>query len=69
MPVLNLKIAPLQNPERYQALAGALTRLTAQILRKRVSDLRFVELPNSYHVATLDRDAPLIIEESRRFIS
>jgi 4-oxalocrotonate tautomerase len=35
MPVLNLKIAPLQNPERYQALAGALTRLTAQILRKR----------------------------------
>lgn len=43
--------------------------LTAQILRKRVSDLRFVELPNSYHVATLDRDAPLIIEESRRFIS
>ena len=43
--------------------------LTAQILRKRVSDLRFVELPNSYHVATLDHDAPLIVEESRRFIS
>ena len=43
--------------------------LTAQILRKKVSDLRFVELPNSYHVATLDHDAPLIVEESRRFIS
>lgn len=35
MPVLNLKIAPLQNPERYQALAGALTRITAELLGKR----------------------------------
>jgi len=35
MPTLNLKIAPLQNPERYQALAAALTRLTADILGKR----------------------------------
>ncbi len=43
--------------------------LTAQILRKKVSDLRFVELPNSYHVATLDNDAPLIIAESQRFIA
>ena len=35
MPTLMLKIAPLQNPERYQALAAALTRLTADILGKR----------------------------------
>lgn len=35
MPTLHLKIAPLQNPERYQALAAALTTLTADILGKR----------------------------------
>lgn len=35
MPTLNLKIAPLQNPERYQLLAGALTALTAELLGKR----------------------------------
>ena len=35
MPTLNLKISPSQNPERYQALASALTTLTAQILGKR----------------------------------
>jgi 4-oxalocrotonate tautomerase len=35
MPTLNLKIAPLQNPERYQQLARALTALTAELLRKR----------------------------------
>lgn len=35
MPTLMLKIAPLQNPERYQALAAALTSLTADILGKR----------------------------------
>lgn len=35
MPTLNLKVAPLQNPERYQALAAALTTLTADILGKR----------------------------------
>jgi 4-oxalocrotonate tautomerase len=35
MPTLNLKIAPLQNPERYQALARALTRITADTLAKR----------------------------------
>ena len=35
MPTLNLKVAPLQNPERYQALAAALTSLTADILGKR----------------------------------
>jgi len=35
MPTLNLKIAPLQSPERYQALARALTALTAELLGKR----------------------------------
>jgi 4-oxalocrotonate tautomerase len=35
MPTLNLKVAPLQNPERYQQLALALTNLTAEILGKR----------------------------------
>ena len=35
MPTLLLKVTPLQNPERYQALAAALTALTADILGKR----------------------------------
>ena len=30
MPTLLLKVTPLQNPERYQALAAALTTLTAE---------------------------------------
>jgi len=35
MPTLQLKISPLQNPERCHALANALTTLTAQLLGKR----------------------------------
>ena len=35
MPTLQLKVAPLLNPERYRALAHALTRITAQHLGKR----------------------------------
>ena len=35
MPTLNLKVAPLQNPPQYRALAVALTRLTALHLGKR----------------------------------
>ena len=35
MPTLHLTVAPLQSPERYQALASALTSLTAKILGKR----------------------------------
>jgi len=35
MPTLLLKVTPLQNPERYQALAAALTALTAELLHKR----------------------------------
>jgi len=30
---------------------------------------KFVELPNSYHVATLDHDAPLIFERSADFLA
>lgn len=35
MPTLQLRVAPLQNPERYAALAQALTDLTARVLGKR----------------------------------
>jgi 4-oxalocrotonate tautomerase len=35
MPTLHLQVAPLQSPERYQALAQALTRITADTLGKR----------------------------------
>lgn len=35
MPTLQLRIAPLQNPDRYAALAQALTALTARVLGKR----------------------------------
>ena len=37
MPTLSLKIAPLQNPERYQQLARALTVLAAELLGKRAA--------------------------------
>ncbi len=35
MPTLHLQVAPLQSPQRYQALAQALTRITAETLGKR----------------------------------
>jgi 4-oxalocrotonate tautomerase len=35
MPTLVLKVAPLQNPERYRQLARSLTDLTVQCLGKR----------------------------------
>ena len=35
MPTLVLKLAPLQNPERYRLLASALTDLTVALLGKR----------------------------------
>lgn len=37
MPALILKIAPLQNHDRYASLAASLTRLTAAILGKRAA--------------------------------
>ena len=47
MPTLNLKIAPLQNPEQYARLARALTALTAEHLGKRpeVTALVVQDLP------------------------
>lgn len=36
MPVLQLKVSPLQNPQRYAALGQALTAITAQVLGKQV---------------------------------
>ncbi len=49
MPTLLLKVAPLQNPERYQALAQALTRITADILGKRpgVTAVMVQDLPSA----------------------
>lgn len=35
MPILNLRVAPLQNPEQYQSLARALTALAERVLHKR----------------------------------
>jgi carboxylesterase len=45
--------------------------LSEGIIRDRIgsSDLEWRDLPNSYHVATLDHDAELIFEESAAFIS
>lgn len=42
---------------------------TADILRRELRDVRYASLGRSYHVATLDRDADVIVAESRRFIS
>lgn len=43
MPTLHLRVAPLQNPERYESLAAALTRITADVLGKR-SDVTVVTI-------------------------
>ncbi|WP_345583088.1 alpha/beta hydrolase [Tessaracoccus lubricantis] len=40
-----------------------------ELIRQNVPDVRDVELGRSYHVATLDHDAELIVAESRRFIT
>lgn len=37
MPTLHLRLSPLQNPERYETLAAALTRITAETLGKRAA--------------------------------
>ena len=53
MPTLLLKVAPLQNPERYQALAQALTGLTHTLLGKRpeVTAVLIEDLPAAqWHV-------------------
>ena len=43
--------------------------LSSELIGARVRDVRTVALERSHHVATLDHDADLIIEESRRFIA
>lgn len=43
--------------------------ISADLIRRDVRDVRIASLDRSYHVATLDYDADLIIAESRRFIS
>ena len=47
MPILNLSVSPLQNPERYQTLAAAMTRLTVDLLGKRpeVTAVKVEDLP------------------------
>ncbi|MBX3585079.1 MAG: tautomerase family protein [Ramlibacter sp.] len=49
MPTLNLRVAPLQNPERYRALAAALTDITARTLDKRaeVTAVTIEDLPTA----------------------
>ena len=37
MPVLQLKVAPLQNPQHYARLASALTKITERVLHKDAS--------------------------------
>ncbi len=34
MPILNLRVAPLQNPENYRALAQAFTQLASDVLHQ-----------------------------------
>ena len=47
MPILSLKLAPLQNPGRYRQLAQTLTALTAELLGKRreVTAVMIEDLP------------------------
>ncbi|HSI53158.1 MAG TPA: tautomerase family protein [Ramlibacter sp.] len=66
MPTLSLKIAPLQNPERYQQLAHALTDITAEILGKRpaVTAVIIDDLPAAqWYVGGLDVDRPTAMLE------
>lgn len=68
MPTLQLRIAPLQNPERYTALAQALTALTARVLGKRpeVTAVLIEDLPAArWHIggqATTEATALLQID-------
>ena len=61
MPVLNLRIAPLQNPQRYQTLARALTRITAEVLGKpaEVTTVTIDDLPAArWYVGGNDVERP-----------
>lgn len=43
--------------------------LSSELIRSQIRDVRSVDLERSYHVATLDHDAALIAERSRRFVT
>ena len=61
MPILQLKVSPLQNPARYRSLASALTRITAQYLGKRpeVTAVVIEDVPAArWHVAGTDVQSP-----------
>jgi 4-oxalocrotonate tautomerase len=61
MPILNLKVAPLQNPERYAALAKSLTTLTEVVLKKRpaVTAVVIEDLPAArWHVGAAPVNEP-----------
>jgi 4-oxalocrotonate tautomerase len=62
MPTLNLKISPLQNPQRYAALGAALTRITHDVLHKnpQVTVLMIDDLPAArFMVAGRDTALPV----------
>ncbi len=61
MPILNLKVAPLQNPERYAVLAQSLTTLTEVVLKKRraVTAVVIQDLPAArWHVGAQPVNEP-----------
>jgi len=66
MPTSQLKVSPLQNPERCQALALALTLLTAQLLDKRpeVTVVVVEDLPAArWYVGGQDAQRPTALLE------
>ena len=66
MPTLVLKIVPLHNPERYRALALALTDLTVQCLGKRreVTAVVIDDLPAArWHIGGDPVDLPTALLE------
>ncbi|BEP93900.1 hypothetical protein GmRootA79_22840 [Acidovorax sp. A79] len=66
MPTLVLKLAPLQNPERYRQLAGALTDLTVDLLGKRrgVTAVVIDDLPAArWHIGGAPAEQPTALLE------
>lgn len=66
MPTLQLKVSPIQNPERCQALASALTALSTQLLGKRdeVTAVIIEELPAArWHVGSRAAQHPTALLE------
>ncbi|WP_298212972.1 tautomerase family protein [Acidovorax sp.] len=66
MPTLVLKLAPLQNPERYRSLAHALTELTVSLLGKRreVTAVVIDDLPAArWHIGDTPAEQPTALLE------